>query len=279
MRLKVAHHFWQNNENATWYPSAFPFPEIEAEVKHQYERLQTERPQWKTFGNICVFFDYRPGKDIFGRTIVPISFAFLRNCKNPSRSAAAILPVLARTPHAVTEVEVDLPWEKKLLQSRSARPRRLKLILVPVLLLSAGLLWMELPSAPEGAQAPVAEVPAPETAAPHEKTATDTPQVLPSPQEPPAAAGPRAAAPRQPESLCTRNDLMEALYLCPSVYVRQQCQSDGPIIAFDTWLKKTADTRCDTWKRSDFKQYVKKNKPLSKHEKRLIDEFFKHPAR
>lgn len=274
MRLKVAHHFWQNNENATWSPSAFPLPEIEVEIKHQYERLQTERPQWKTFGNVCVFFDYRPGKDIFGRTIVPISFAFLSNCKNPSRSAAAILPVLAQTPHSVTEVEVDLPWEKTLLRSRSALLHRLPMLLLPILLLLAGLLWMALPSAPEDTQTPV-----PETA-PHKKTAADKSQKnLPSPHTDPSVTKPQLTAPRQIETLCLREDLINGLYLCPSVYVQQMCLNNGPVLAFDTWLEKTTDTRCDTWKRSTFKQYTKKDISLSKHDKQLLDEFFKHQMR
>ena len=267
MLLKVAHHFWQNNENATWSPSEFPVPEIEAEIKKQYERLQTERPSWKTFGTVCVFFDYRPGKDIYGRTIVPISFAFLRNCRNPSRSAAAVLPVLAKAPRTATEIHVDLPWEKTLLSARWGRA-----VLIPglLLLLVAGVLFtMFMSNSDVPPSPPTQNMPSHENAADDGKMQASPPR--------PAQAESAARQPvelRQPPSLCSREDLMESLYLCPSIYARHQCQSGSQRIHFETWLDKTDDSRCDLWKRSSLKQYVKKDQPLSQKDRQLIDTFF-----
>lgn len=77
MRIPVCHHYWKDGQNAAWTPVAFPVPQIEEAVKNDYVILQKERPKWRKYGAYWVIFDYRPETDVFGRAIVPISFAFL----------------------------------------------------------------------------------------------------------------------------------------------------------------------------------------------------------
>lgn len=154
MRLDVAHHYWENKKNAVWFPQIFPVPTIEEAVKIQYEQLQIERPRWKFFGHVCVFFDYRQGEDVFGRTVIGISFAFLPKCRDPARSFAVIGPLLAHTPHDVSSIEAPLPWENCLLRNwqHLHLPLRLAIMATSGFFLLALLiaLWGSLRTQPSG---------------------------------------------------------------------------------------------------------------------------------
>ncbi len=282
MRISVAHHFWQNNENATWCPTVFPAPEIESAVKSQYERLQTERPEWRKFGDYCVFFDYRPGKDVFGRIIVPISFAFLRYCRNPARSAAAIRPILAETPNEATEIDVDLPWEEGAGRLWKQTPFSVKATLMTVAALSvAVILFMlfrpaEVPAPLPPVERDLAEPDAPKPAPPAEE---DTPgsESAPAVQETQETAPPQEVPIPQGPELCSRDDIIESLFVCPAIYVRAQCGEGAPALKFDAWLEKTTDSHCDMWKRGGQRKYRKPDHaPLSKRDRRLLEDFFKN---
>lgn len=105
MKISLAHHYWQNKANATWNPARFPCPAIEDAIKQNYVALETERPVWRRYGDITVIFDYRPTKDIYGRDIVPISFAFVPGRLISEKCRCQIAKILARTPETVTEIE------------------------------------------------------------------------------------------------------------------------------------------------------------------------------
>lgn len=109
MKIRLAHHYWQNNESAQWNPKQFPFPDIEQELKGSYVILEAEKPKWKKYGNITVFFDYRPTKDIYGRAIVPITFAFVPDCRKPEVCQPVIARKLASATNSKLEIEVSLP--------------------------------------------------------------------------------------------------------------------------------------------------------------------------
>lgn len=107
MKIRLAHHYWRDKTNATWNPERFPFPAIEDEIKKNYAILEAERPKWKQYGNITVFFDYSLTKDVYGRDIVPISFAFVPDCQNPAQCYPAVAKRLRHAP--VSQTEMELP--------------------------------------------------------------------------------------------------------------------------------------------------------------------------
>lgn len=109
MKILLAHHYWQHNANAVWNPGRFPYPAIEDEIKKNYSLLEAERPAWKQYGDVTVFFDYRPGKDIYGRDIVPISFAFLPGCQNPAACVGPVMAGLAVASTSQLSMDVELP--------------------------------------------------------------------------------------------------------------------------------------------------------------------------
>lgn len=109
MEIRLAHHYWKNGANATWNPVQFPFPEIEGEIKKDYVKLETDRPKWRKYKNITVIFDYRPGKDVYGRPIMPISFAFVPDCSNPELCYDLVYGKLARASVDELGTQVDIP--------------------------------------------------------------------------------------------------------------------------------------------------------------------------
>lgn len=98
MRVPVCHHFWKDGQDATWQPASFPVPQIEEAVKNDYVILQKERPKWRKYGGFWVVFDYRPETDVFGRDIVPISFAFLPDSPEAEKLLPPIRARLKATP-------------------------------------------------------------------------------------------------------------------------------------------------------------------------------------
>lgn len=109
MKIQLAHHYWKNRENSVWNPSRFPRPEIEQEVKRTYSLLEEGRPKWRKYGDITVFFDYRPAKDVFGRDIVPISFAFVPGCIDPALCHKSLAEKLGKATVSQLELDVDFP--------------------------------------------------------------------------------------------------------------------------------------------------------------------------
>lgn len=107
MKIRLAHHYWRDKTNATWSPERFPFPAIEDEIKKNYAILEAERPKWKQYGDVTVFFDYRPTKDVYGRDIVPISFAFVPDCRKAAQCCPDVLKRLRDAP--VSQTEMELP--------------------------------------------------------------------------------------------------------------------------------------------------------------------------
>lgn len=109
MKILLAHHYWKNRENSVWNPSRFPCPEIEQEVKCTYALLEAGRPKWRKYRDITVFFDYRPAKDVFGRDIVAISFAFVPGCIDPEACHKSLAKKLAKAAVSQLELDVDFP--------------------------------------------------------------------------------------------------------------------------------------------------------------------------
>lgn len=109
MEIRLAHHYWKNKENSVWNPARFPYPEIEQAVKQSYVMLEDERPKWRRYGDITVFFDYRPSQDVFGRNIVPITFAFVPGCIEPDVCWKLLAKKLASAPESILELDVDFP--------------------------------------------------------------------------------------------------------------------------------------------------------------------------
>lgn len=140
MIIKLAHHFWEKNENATWRPMPFPYPDIEDEIKKDYVFLEAKRPKWKQYGNITAFFDYRPAKDIYGRDIVPISFAFIANCKRPEACHSTIASRLANARTEGTYFEVDIPEAN--LKVRSKKRNISGSLKVSIMVLIVICLWL-----------------------------------------------------------------------------------------------------------------------------------------
>lgn len=141
MEILLSHHFWHDNKNAVWNPSLFPYPQIEQKLKESYVVLEAERPAWKKYDNITVFFDYRPGKDAYGRDIVPISFAFVPNCLNPKACQSVIAPLLCRITNNVTKIDLDFPPESIYIPKVPKPISPLKIILVLSTLLPLFFIW------------------------------------------------------------------------------------------------------------------------------------------
>lgn len=106
LKIPVCHHFWKDGEYAVWQPPKFPIPEIENRVKADYDHLQSDKPPYKTYGNYTVFFAYKPGKDIFGRNITAISFAFVKDCKSSYEFCPIILPILKKSSFDTTFLNI-----------------------------------------------------------------------------------------------------------------------------------------------------------------------------
>ena len=121
--IRLAHHFWQDRANARWNPSIFPYPELENAIRQNYALFEAERPKWKQFGNVTVFFDYRPAKDIYGRDIVPISFAFVPDCVNPELCHKAIAARLSKASDQELEIAVNLPEGSLRIPKKTKTPK------------------------------------------------------------------------------------------------------------------------------------------------------------
>lgn len=134
MKIPVCHHYWQNRENARWSPAAFPVPEIEARVKGEYPLLQKDRPPFRVYDRWSVFFAYKPDKDIYGRPICPMSFAFVRDCANPEKLSASIAPLLAQA--AIDDARLTLPDP-----STGNKKRAITIALSAIFLLALWFFW------------------------------------------------------------------------------------------------------------------------------------------
>ena len=265
MRLPTAHHFWRNRETATWRPAGPPWPEVEAEVKSKYLELELARPPWLTVGRVTVFLAYKPDLDVFGRSITPISFALLADCRDPARSSAAVGPLLAAAGPEAPFIEVDLPWENVRPQpvpppppvpSRSPGLSWPLFVVLGVACLAGALIgWQQKASRTEPASPP------------------------PEPAEPAAVVvvEPQAAEAVIP-SLCAAANLWPGLYGCPRAFVEAKCGGADQAPAFDRWLKSEAGASACAfgvdWRRNN---YHREEDRLSSEERRLIRDFFERP--
>ena len=134
-KILLAHHYWKDGKNATWFPIKFPIQEIEVDLKSKYDYLQAEKPPYLTLENVTVFLAYHPSKDIFGRDIVPISFAFVKNCRNPEVVAKIILPQLQKSSVDQAELNVNIPIGTTNPLANFLSPKKLCLVAALVLIL------------------------------------------------------------------------------------------------------------------------------------------------
>lgn len=146
MRIPVCHHYWQDGQDARWQPAAFPVPEIEAAIKSDYLELQAKRPQWRKYGAFWAIFDYRPEKDVFGRPIVPISFAFLPDRPDAAHLLPQIKSRLAAAPRGCRYIEVQPP------ESGARRPHILAVFLICAVLAAGALLFLRSSPGTQGRQ-------------------------------------------------------------------------------------------------------------------------------
>ena len=264
MRLAVAHHFWQNRETATWVPAGPPWPEVEALVKARYLELELARPPWLTLGRVTVFLAYKPDSDIFGRSITPISFGLLADCREPEKTSAVVLPLLAATPPERTVLEASLPWEEgPRLKLTPPGPRSSRFLSWPILAVLAAsgaallLIAGQLKPGPAG----------PPPAAPVSVVRDPLPPVS-------AEAEPEAASAAGP-ALCAADGLRGGLFGCPRAFAEQKCGRPNSIPGFADWLKSAAGARACTfgvdWSRNS---YHREEDRLSPEDRQQVRSFF-----
>jgi hypothetical protein len=279
MRVAIIHHFWRNNEKATWVPDIFPVPEIEAAVKRQYTRLANDRPPWETFGEYCVFFAYKPSKDVFGRDTMPISFAFIKHCHDPERCAGIIGPLLQKTEPPADFLEVHLPWEEisQPMPFPKPKPAILKrpvigLLLTLILVLATILVYKRDSNYRPG------EI-GDNTLNSLEIVLEPAVSALPfqPDEEPPVTALP-LEVPKlaSPDPDCLPDDLAADLYPCPKEYANQRCQWQGPgtFDSFKKWVE--SKTRHESCSRGyGLTKYHKNDAQLTKEQSNELQKFFK----
>ena len=263
MKIRLSHHYWQDRKNATWNPPQFPYPGIELEIKQAYPLLEVERPRYKVFGDITVFFDYRPAKDAYGRDIIPISFAFVEGCADPLLCAGAVLPALARMPESALEMDVDLPAGCLRAESRK--------LLVPALVglgIAAALVgaWLLFAGKEETAQAP----PPPPSVV--ESRETERAAAEKESQEPPAESAP-APAESEEFGVCDSEALPAKLWPCPRAFLEAYCA--GTLGKGQTFNKFRAAHKeeCGSWNNSGMDN-IGENE-LTREERRLLRPVFK----
>lgn len=275
MNIRLAHHFWQNNANATWNPEVFPYPAIEEKIKQNYSLLEAERPAWKQYGSITVFFDYRPAKDIYNRDITPISFAFLQNCRDPAACSKAIKPELSRASTNQLSMDVELP--KACLPGQ--RFRSLPAIAALCVIAAALALWPLIRGGDGKDESPVSLAPVSRPEARADDRGTQFTQTPATPVQPEGAtpdieakaAAPASApastaaesAPRTPyevdselQGLCDRPDIISRWKKCERLYFQDYCNiSLEPGDNFDLWKKRNKD-KCEDLQRSKVEDII-----------------------
>lgn len=252
VRLPLSHHFWKNRENAQWFPANFPYPALEQEIKREYPVLASSRVPWKVMKGVTVFFDYRPEKDVYGRSIVPISMAFLPRCNDPAACARIILPLLAQTSNTATNLEVALP-RRYLQEPRFSR----KLVIAAILAFCLGGAGMtavlKLRPGSSGTEDDSTSPP------PSLAFETDAGKPVPAQSEAPAeeagaaakaefsAGEPDAVAAETTEDegrreICGYSDLIDKLVGCPKVYIWELCHNlQPPDSSFISWRQHHND--------------------------------------
>lgn len=255
MKVGLAHHFWKDKTNATWNPPQFPYPQIEQSLKEDYPRLARERPRWKQYADITVFFDYRPTRDIYGRDIVPISFAFLSRCNDPESCAAILSSPLSRANTHQLEMDVDLP------EGCVRKPGKMAGLLVmavaSICVVGVGI-WLLTSGKGDAPQKPVVPA-APEMATPEptpptpEQPTQMTPEPAKKPQPVQAAIVP-TPKPVLPSPLCEDPGVPAMLNQCEKLYFETFCA--GQLAAGEYYSKWRARTKLPKCSR------IKESKPL-----------------
>lgn len=224
MRIPICHHFWENGENARWLPQTFPVGKLESQIKNDYQALATAQPASKIYGEYTVFFDYRPAKDIFGRKIVPVSFAFYRNFPGDSLLARQIHQALAKAP--TSQFWLDLPENSRPANpGRKTKKKPVKLLaLLLAVILALGFFFFK-------SCAPKTQGP-PEQAMPAQKAAVAAPnppggaQKAPVPLPAPAPPKNAPAAQISLPDICENPDLWQCLLKCPRAFVEKRCRGE-----------------------------------------------------
>lgn len=231
MRIPICHQFWENGENARWMPQVFPVEKLEWQIKADYQALATRRPASKQYGEYTVFFDYRPAKDIFGRNIVPISFAFYKNFPNDSALARQIHTALANAPNSQTWLDLPDAAQPARPGKRGKKPYPKTIILILAAILALGIFLKSC-----GSKNP----PPAETAMPaHDASVPPTagiPANIPAAQNAPQHRHPQSPTPtlpapippnRQPlDDICKSPELWQGLLKCPRAFVEKSCRGE-----------------------------------------------------
>lgn len=311
MQLVLAHHYWKDGKNATWYPQRFPFADLESAIKDDYVRLQAERPKWQVYGKTCVFFHYRPEKDIFGRDCVGISFAFFPNCKSPETAASVILPKLSQCRQDQLTMDISLSWDNTL--SNHAKPtlsgnnaRILIFGALGLLAVFAFVIYFLSASGKDQSAGKNIQTPGTE-ASPGQKSANlpldksgkdrsgkdqavqEQASIMPidpakkeslSVAEANTGLGKKGDPGKQVTSsararICDFPDLAGKLVKCPRVYVQEYCENGSTMISFDDWRK--GNQECETWNKGDAKSlvnYHRRSNSPTREEVELVREVF-----
>lgn len=267
MEILLSHHFWRDNKNAVWNPASFPYPRIEQAVKKSYAVIETERPAWRKYDNITVFFDYRPSKDAYGRDIVPISFAFVPECQDPESCRSVIAPILAKTPNNVLKLNLDLPSASYRSIDEAKHKSHLNIFIaagVALILLIGGLFFIkdDKPAQKPQASMGVNELPSPKDSSPNEpdKDKKSSPEAKGiegigkereedkgSPVKQPIEADKAQAKPVSIfADLCGNKDVEDALIRCPRKYFTEIFCKEGIVkkLSFARWLESEEGKEC-----------------------------------
>ncbi len=225
MRIPICHQFWENGENARWLPQVFPVEKLESQIKADYQSLATARPAARKYGEYTVFFDYRPAKDIFGRNIVPISFAFYKNFPDDPALARHIHKALANAPNS--QIWLDLPCAARAAkQGRSGKKAYAKLIILTLAVILAFGIILKLSGSRNPAPAEKI-LPAPAASLP---AAANIPATQNSPLHKPAPPQIQSAqilpARKPPADICQTPELWQSLLKCPRAFVEKRCRGE-----------------------------------------------------
>lgn len=280
MKIKLCHHLWQDKANATWFPKQFPYPEIEQEIKTEYPILQAERPKFKRFGELTVFFDYRPSKDLYGREIVPISFAFLPDCGDASACAKYILPTLSHSTSTVSDIEVDIP-QKYLHSSKAGVNKTLRkgaLAICIIASLLGVLIWSRDNNSPTNRNTNI-HSPAKSSSAQentsgkiHQSNSSPAPEMTLAHSEDTDRIKDIPAKSRI-DQLCSNQQIKTSLFKCPKAFFDQKCTGNiSKSIRFSEWMKSQPELCNEYARNAQSKIYIRGDQ--SRHQAEL-DAFFR----
>lgn len=249
MKIDLCHHYWKNRANAQWFPEHFPCPQIEHAVKREYPLLISERPRWKTWDGITVFFDYQPDKDIYGREIVPVSFAFLPGCVNPEACWQRVSPALAKAPRTSTSIDVDIP--AGFLHTKQVKRKKTLLGFAVLACLCASLFWFwptRESTITKGSEVAPPTIEQAREIQGHSSTMLgrggakshvggNTPSSKAT-----LAQAPPIIHRENLHDICGQ-DWKDKLVLCPRLYIKQLCNpnSQEPFLSFENWRSEHGD--------------------------------------